>query len=277
MTENDTAAMGSPDDALGDIPSITPEREDIDSRRVRHPFVSRSNKTVTSRKAGADNMDQSFLRSKMVISGLIVLTVGVLAGIIYLFLQLERANKNLAAATQRVEQLETRLVSTDTTLTKSEVLLAAKLKAMDALIDGNKTEIRKLWAAAEKNSKALQAQNTEIQQQKPVLKNVTIQAQQTADQVASDGVLLKAVDNTVKEAAQRMEIVQESLTDLHADAKLLKDKQSSLEIDVSKRVTALEDTAKSTDVFRRNTQDELRRLKDEISKSQSVNGPKSAP
>jgi uncharacterized protein YoxC len=277
MTENDAVTIDAPDDEFDAIPSITPEREDIDSRRGRRSFASGSANKVVSRKTDPDNAPRFFLQGTAVVSMLIVSIVGTLIAVVYLFLQLQQANKNLATATLRVEQLETRLVTTDTTLTKSEVLLAAKLKSMDALIDGNKTEVRKLWAAAEKNSKALQAQNAEIQQQKPALQKVINQAQQTADQLASDGVLLKTVDSTVKEAAQRMEIVQESLADLNADTKSLKDKQSSLEGDMGKRVTSLEDTAKSTDVFRRNTLDELRRLREEISRSQAVTATKVAP
>jgi len=94
-----------------------------------------------------------------------------------------------------------------------------------------------------------------------------------------DGALLKNVDNTVKEAAQRMEIVQENLNDLGADAKSLKDKQSHLEGDMGKRVSALEDTSKSTDVFRRNTLDELRKLHEELAKQQiqPAAGAKPAP
>jgi len=67
--------------------------------------------------------------------------------------------------------------------------------------------------------------------------------------------------------------------DVSADAKSLKDKQSHLEGDMGKRVSALEDTSKSTDVFRRNTLDELRKLHEELAKQQiqPAAGAKPAP
>ncbi len=280
ITDNDATDLPAGDDELGAIPSMVPESEDIADRRGRRSFIDRTTrrslpqKKLPTERSGLNRMQD------VLVPGLVVVTLALaLFGIIYLYKQLQQTQQNLVAATARVEQLEARLVSTDTTLTKSEVLLGAKLKSMDELIDSNKSEVHKLWGVTEKNTRALQAQNTEVQQQKTDLQSVTEQAQQTAGQLATDSALLKNVDSTVKEAAQRMEIVQESLSDLNTDTKSLKDKQVHLESDMGKRVTTLEDTAKSTDVFRRNTLDELRKLHEELSKQQvqPAVGVKSTP
>lgn len=253
------------DDELGSVPRVVPEREDIADRRGRRSFISRN--AGVSGKSAMNN--QNTIR-QVLAPGLLAISLTIaLAGVVYLYKQLQQTQQNLVAATERIEQLEKRLVTTDTTFTKSEVLLGAKLKSMDELIDSNKSEVRKLWGVTEKNTRMIQTQNTDMQQQKTGLQSVTEQAQQTANQVARDSDLLKNVDNTVKEAAQRMEIVQENLNDLGADTKSLKDKQTHLEGDMGKRIAALEDTAKSTDVFRRNTLDELRKLREELIKQQT--------
>ena len=262
------------DSGLDAIPRITPEREDIDSRRGRRSFIPRNDARAVTKRTDAS---QSFLHGSTTLGVFILSFVVLLAGVVYLFLQLQQTRESLIAATVRVEQLEGRLVTTDTSLTKSEVLLAAKLKSMDVLIDGNKLEIHKLWGSSEKNTKSIQSQGSDLQQQKQLLQSTSELLQQTAAQVATDNTLLKNVDNTVKETAQRMEIAQENLGNLNADTKALKDRQSHLEGDLGKRVVTLEDTAKSTDVFRRNTLDELRKLKEEISKAQSVTAAKPAP
>jgi len=282
MTDDNVIDAPAGDDELKSIPSMVPEREDIADRRGRRSFMSRDAKPSTAGKPLANNPDTAhqILAHRLLAPGLLAMSLTIaLAGIVYLYKQLQVTQQNLAAATSRVEQLEARLVSTDTTLTKSEVLLGAKLKSMDASIDNNKTEIHKLWSASEKSVHVQQVQGDDLQQQKTQLQNVTVQAQQTADQAAKDSALLKNVDNTVKEAAQRMELVQENLNDLSADTKQLKDKQSHLENDMGKRVTALEDTSKSTDVFRRNTLDELRKLREELTKQQTqpATGTKPAP
>jgi len=269
MTDNDIVDTANNDDDLGSIPSMIPEREDIADRRGQRSIVDRNTKTASSRKILTGSSGKSFSRDLLAF-GLLALSLTIaLGGIVYLYKQLQQTQQNLAAATMRVEQLEARLVTTDTSLTKSEVLLGAKLKSMDAAIESNKTEVHKLWGASEKINHSFQVESTDLQQQKEKLQSVSDQAQQTATQVATDSALLKTVDNTVKEAAQRMEIVQESLNDLNTDTKSLKEKQSHLESDMGKRVTTLEDTAKSTDVFRRNTMDELRKLHEALSQLQT--------
>lgn len=263
-------------DELAAMPSIRPEREDRLERKSQLFSRRRQKKDAEAAASGTPKISAQ-MRTLITIALLAFALIIVTGGIVFLYNQLQETQQSLLAATTRVEQLEARLMNTDTTMTKSEVLLSAKIKSMDDQTEQNKNEIRKLWSLADKNAKAIQAQNTEIQQQKPLLQTVTDQAKQTADQVAADSVLLKNVDNAVKEAVQRMEIAQESINDLSSDAKALKDKQAHFETDTVKRVTVLEDTAKSTDVFRRNTQDELRKLREELVKQTPGAGVKPAP
>lgn len=264
MSDKDSVHNHASDDNLGVIPSITPEREDIDSRRGRQSSLSRSNKAPDDKEV--DVKKPGPVQASSTNKILVVLCAAAVLGLIAVLALLLQTRQNLAATTARVEQLEARLVTTDTSLTKSEVLLAAKLKAMDASIDNNKTEINKLASLADRQAKHLQSQSAELQQQKSQLKNTADQLKQTTGQVAADSTRLTNVDNTAKETAQRMEIVQENLGDLKSDAGALKEKQNALENDAGKRLSALEDTAKSTDVFRRNTLDELRKLRDEVSR-----------
>jgi len=264
-------------DEIVAMPSITAEREDRAERKNKGPGSRR--KMDETRGAAvpkvARNSEQ--MRTLAAIALLALSLVIVIGGIVYLRSELQKTQQNLLAATERVEQLEARLASTDTTMTKSEVLLSAKIKSMDGQIEVNKNDLRKLLVSVEKNNKAIQAHDIELQQQKPMLQSVTDQAKQTADQVTADSALLKNVDNAVKETVQRMELAQESINDLGSDAKTLKDKQAHFETDTAKRVTVLEDTAKSTDVFRRNTLDELRKLREELVKQTPGVGAKTAP
>lgn len=278
MSDKDTNTPHVSDDALDAMPSIMPEREDIDSRRGRHSTIAKGGKTPDGREAGAKNAGSAHSSGSMT-KGLMALCVVTLAAVLYLLFALQQTRQSLAAATARVAHLEERLVTTDTSLTKSEVLLAAKLKAMDTLLDNHKQELNKLANLGDKQARALQSQTAELQQQKLQLKNTGDQLKQTVTQVASDSALLTNLGNTSKETAQRMEIVQENLSDLNADTNALKSKQSALESDTGKRLTALEDTAKSTDVFRRNTLDELRKLREELNKPalQPAVGTKPAP
>ena len=278
MSDKDSTHTHAADDSLGVMPSITPEREDIDSRRGRHPLISKSNKAQDDNRSAAvenaNSLRASSTNKMLVVSGIVLV-----AGLVGISALLYQTRQNLMAATARVEQLEARLVTTDTSLTKSEVLLAAKLKAMDAQLDSNKTEINKLANLADRQAKHLQSQTAELQQQKSQSKSTAEQLKQTVSQVAADSTRLTNVDNTAKETAQRMEIVQENLGDLKGDTGALKEKQNALENETGKRLTALEDTAKSTDVFRRNTLDELRKLRDEVSRlaTPPAAGAKPAP
>lgn len=258
------------------MPSITPEREDIADHngRVsidRHKKDGAMNATYKAQQISGD------MRTLIAMALLAFTLLLVIGGLVYLRHQLQKTEQSLLAATTRVEQLEARLVSTDTTMTKSEVLLGAKLKSMDVQIDNNKSEIRRLAGVSDKNTRAIQVQSADLQQQKPILQSVVEQAKQTEDQVAIDGALLKNVDNTVKEAVQRMEIAQENINDLSSDIKSVKDKQLATDTNLGKRVAAVEDNAKSTDVFRRNTLDELRKLKEELLKQTTGAGTKPTP
>jgi chromosome segregation ATPase len=222
--------------------SITAVRDAVDAARIPVPTAQPSSRNLA-------------------IALILVATVS-LAGLAWLYLQWQQSQQDLHAAVTRIEQLEARLASTDTSMTKSEVLLGAKLKAMDDANSANKIDIHRVSAENDKNSKSIESSAAEIKNLQASVKDMQPQLQQTVTQVTADSTLLKSVDSTAKETAQRMEMTQETLHGLETDTKALKDKQ----VDTGKRVNTLEDTAKSTDVFRRNTQDELRQLREELSR-----------
>jgi len=254
------------DDEFRSVPSITLDEEDIIQRHGRRPAASAVSGAQVVSKPSESNAH------KAVVVGLALTILAALAGIAWLYQGLQKSAQQLAAAAVRIEQLEARLVSTDTTLTRSEVLLADKLKSIDQLIDTNKAEIRKLWGlAGDVQRKAIEQAKATNDQQNATLKK--LQEQQVADrqQMTDHQTTLNRLSATVqnteasaREAVQRMEIAQEKVSVLEGDVKALKQKQSQQELDYNKRITALEDTARSTDVFRRNTQEELRKLREEL-------------
>jgi len=252
------------DEEFESVPRITLDEEDIARRHGRRPAVSPATEVIASKV--------SILNVHKIILGLGLAILIALAGIAWLYQGLKQSTQQLAAAAIRIEQLEARLVSTDTTLTKSEVLLADKLKSIDQLIEANKTEIRKLWGlAGDTQRKAIEQAKATNEQQNTTLKNLQEQLAASnqkldAHQASLDqlGIVTKNSEASAREAVQRMEIAQEKVGTLDSDVKTIKQKQSQQEADYSKRITTLEDTAKSTDVFRRNTQDELRKLREEL-------------
>lgn len=262
------------DEEFKSVPSITLDEEDIARRHGRRGATSVLPGAKVS-KRGASGVDK-------VILGLSAAILVALAGIAWLYHGLQQSTQQLTAAAMRIEQLEARLVSTDTTLTKSEVLLADKLKSIDQLLETNKTEIRKLWGlAGDVQRKAIEQAKATNEQQSATLKSLQeqlaasgqkLEAQQTSLDLLT--VTTKNSEASAREAVQRMEIAQEKVGLLDGDVKTLKQKQSQLETDYSKRIATLEDTAKSTDVFRRNTQEELRKLREELLR-QSIPASKS--
>jgi hypothetical protein len=261
------------DEEFESVPRITLDEEDREQRHGRRAMggavADKASKVATPR---ADKR----------VTGLAVVVLLAVAGIVWLYQGLQQSTQQLAAAAVRIEQLEARLISTDTTLTQSEVLLADKLVSIDQLIDTNKTEIRKLWGlAGDVQRKALDQAKTTNEQQNITLKKLqeqqVVTEQQMADQQAALNRLLATTQNaeaSAREAVQRMEISQEKVGVLESDVKALKQVQSKQELEYSKRIAAMEDTAKSTDVFRRNTQEELRKLREELIR-QSTLQPKS--
>lgn len=243
------------------VPRITLDEEDIVRRHGRRSPAPE----VKALTVGVSSVNKTIM-------GLGLAILVSLAGIAWLYQGLQQSTQQLAAAAVRIEQLEMRLVSTDTTLTKSEVLLADKLKSIDQLLDANKTEIRKLWGlAGDVQRKALEQAKATNDQQSASLKSLQEQLAASnqkldAHQASLDqlGVVTKTSEASAREAVQRMEIAQEKVGALDGDVKALKQKQSQQEIDYSKRIVTLEDTARSTDVFRRNTQEELRKLREEL-------------
>lgn len=255
---------------LTSVPSMTLDREDIAHRQSQRATSHR-----VAEEAGA-SAEVVAPRPKLISRRLWMGTGAglalALAGIAWLFLGLQQATENLAAAALRIEQLEARLASTDTTITQSEVLLADKLKSMDQLIDVNKNEVRKLWGlAGDTQRKAIEQAKATNEQQNLVLKTLQEQAAASELKIADHqgvleqlGVTAKNSEASAREAVQRMEIMQEGVSNLGVEVKQIKQKQTQQEGDYSKRITALEDTARSTDVFRRNTQEELRKMREEL-------------
>lgn len=249
------------EDELNTVPSITLDQEDIEQRQGRR---------IDSVLASPEKMQSS--SSQKVFVGLGALILVALAGVGWLYLALQQSEQQLFLAVTRIEQLEGRLVSTDTTITKSEVLLADKLKSTDQLIETNISEIRKLWGlAGDTQRKAIDQLKSTNDQQGTALKNIQERLangvqQLDAHQASLDQLSLTAKnsESSAREAVQRMELTQEKMTAIDGDVKNIKQKQTQLEGDYSKRLAALEDTAKSTDVFRRNTQEELRKLREEL-------------
>lgn len=252
------------DDEFKSVPRITLDEEDIALRHGR--------RAAASVAPAANTLRVGFSSVNKIFAGLGLAILAALAAIAWLYQGLQQSTQQLIAATHRIEQLEARLVNTDTTLTKSEVLLSDKLKSIDQLIDTNKTEIRKLWGlAGDVQRKALEQAKTTNDQQNTTLKVLQEQQvignQQMADHQTTLNRLAATVQNSEAsslEAVQRMELAQEKVSTLDNEVKTLKQKQSQQESDYSKRISTLEDTAKSTDVFRRNTQEELRKLREEL-------------
>lgn len=263
------------------VPKITLDEEDIAQRHGRRASHARADHETVEVPSSPVLQAAAVPGSSRVLLGLGLVILVALGGIAGLYLALQQSAQQLAMATERINQLEARLASTDTTITQSEVLLADKLKSMDHLIDTNKSEIRKLWGlVGDTQRKAIEQAKATNDQQNVTLKNLLEQSAASNQRLDTQqgvldqlGVVTKNSEASSREAAQRMEMAQERVGALDSEVKNLKQKQSQQETDYSKRLATLEDTAKSTDVFRRNTQDELRKLRDELLR-QTTSAPK---
>lgn len=256
------------DEDIDSLPSITPERDEIADRQGMRLSARRTRETehVTSpvdsaevAVAGPDRM----LVPVVILACLLAVAIG---WVVYLQIHLARAEAGVVSAASRLEQIESKLVSTDTTITKSEITLAAKIKSMDIAIDTSKADIRKLTASLDQGHRILDAHATSLQKQQGDIQSLQGLSKQTAELAATHSEQLKIVDATGKENNQRLEILQESLNEQIDKIKALTDKQTRLDSDLGKRVLSLEDNAKSNDVFRRNTNDELAHIKDMLTR-----------
>jgi len=244
------------DKEMDKVPRIALDREDIAQRRGA---------SAPRPSAAASNQMTMIL--------LAALAIVALGGLAFLFLQLQKYQQELQSARSRIDQLEQRLSSTDTSMTQSTVLLASRLKDMDDASMANKNDIHRMSGILDRNGKSLDANATDIKSLQAAVKDMQPQLQQAVTQAATNTAQLKTIDSTEKETAQRVEVVEESVSSVEADTKALKEQQQKQD----KRVATLEDTARSTDVFRRNTQEELRRLQDGMMKLLPAAAPAATP
>lgn len=245
MSEND----------FGSVPRITIDNEDVGRHRHQKQTVPASGAKIILPSWRILGLVGTILAIGFIICG---------AFIFHLKNKQEATRQELLAAVARLETLEAKLASTDTTITKSEVLLAGKLKSMDEMIATNKSEVKKLWAGLERNSRAIDMVSGQTKQHAASLQEISPKLERVIGEAARVSSRLESVDGLVREAGQRMEVIQENSADILAKQKLLIEKTTGLESNFSGRLGALEDSARSTDVFRRNTLDELRKIRDEL-------------
>lgn len=241
------------------IPRISIDDDEIDNRRQQK---------VTSTPGGRQGMTSGLSRrvAYVVMAAFFAGLIACAVVIFHLSQQLQASRQELSASAARIEKLEMKLASTDTTITKSEVLLAAKLKSMDDMIASNRTEVKKLWGAQERNSRAIDASAALLKQHASSLQDIKPRLDGSLEEISRISSRLENVDGLIRESGQRMEILQENAADISAKQKQWIDKSSSMEGDFSARLNVLEDTVKSTDVFRRNTLDELRKIREELTR-----------
>lgn len=254
-------------DDIDSVPSITLDQDDIAARQPR-ASRRRAVEEIAPATPGASQLAPA-KRPPMIVIAIVLLTVLLIAAqvaIVFLYKHLSRAEADLVAATGRIEQLEHKLTSTDTTITKSEVVLAAKIKSIDGALDANKADIRHLTTQAEQHRRLTDSHTATLQKLQPDLQAVQAQAKQTADLAANQREQIKTLDASTRENNQRVEMLQETVNELSGTTKTLSEKQNHLDADLGKRMNTLEDNAKSNDVFRRNTNDELARIKDMLTK-----------
>lgn len=252
---------------IDNIPSITLEQDDIASRHVD----SRS----SGSSAVTENSSIEGLKSGMSKAMLIALLLALLSFIlifIYLYKQQQVNHILLGTADVRIAQLESKLDVTDLSLTQSDAALAAKIQSMDTLIKDNQSEVRKLWGVAYDTNKKAIALNTQgRKQQAKTLAATEKRLQSVVKQAKTNEKTLNGVQSVVnsntslvKETAQRMAILQESLLVLEEQQDALKAAQAQFD----RRIALTEDAIKSIDVHRRNVNDELRQIKEELRKRQ---------
>lgn len=180
--------MPSRDETMVEMPAITPDRDEIVSRRVAGASSGRrGGKNAPKTPTGGGQKETTVLMVLFIIS----LLVG-LGGLVWAFtLQQKIINADVAlqASMDRIKVLEDQISSTDESVDKSSTALQIQLNELDKQNKKAWEQIDQLWGSAwrknqaeiKENKEALAKSNTQLEKQLAEQKTLTNNLKNTVD------------------------------------------------------------------------------------------------
>lgn len=151
--------MPSRDETMVDMPTITPDRDEIVSRNTQGTGSGR-------RKPGGKQKPPSSGTAKGVTVLFVVSLLIGLSALVWAFTlqqKIQRADMALKASAQRIQKLEDQISSTDESVDKSKAALQVQLNEVAKQNKKAWTQIDQLWASAwRKNQAQIKSNQSEI-------------------------------------------------------------------------------------------------------------------
>jgi len=235
------------------INPIVPERDDMIGRS--------SNSAASSGKNNPSKSDNSKLSSngsggfwKLLIA---LLVIGLLAGAGFGWLQFSNLSKNHADLQQRFDALESRLSSTDESMSQSGAALQLKISKQGESLERHWAEIKKLWGVTNDINKG------KISKNKKDIEFLATKRTATEKSVADLSARVDKENRSLTNLSGNYLAITADIDGINTTARNQSDKIASLEAALNKIDRQLKSNAEaieSMDAFRRQTNQKIYNL-----------------
>jgi chromosome segregation ATPase len=238
---------------IGDIPPIVPTRDEVASRqRSRKAPRGNGGKNATHQSGGAGLLARLFIVVSLVVAAVAC------AWAWQLQQELDIAESVLTQYEQRISDLEDRLSDTDEGMNQSTAAMAVKVKELYSEVD-------KLWASAWRRNKAkiegLEKSRDDQGGQITTLSETSRQYSRQLQSLASDTEKLRAVAADLERLVSVAQSNQQLLERLGDDVN-----RAGLDLArLQQQMGALEEWQASVDGFRKQVNQSLLRLQQDLS------------
>ncbi len=243
------------------VSSVLSSKEELMDRRTRSKQQPRAD--VTRSASSPRVVEQQSSSSFLWFTFLITLQVAVAVG--YTFWQLQLAQSTITQQSNRIAQLESKLALSDDSASQSFTTVSAKIRELNVKATKAESEIDKLWAARNKNRKAIAAHDKSLNDMKKTEKKVATleknmkEIDQVKSAVASLNQSASDQDILLQSIRERVSTQAQTLTSINT--KVSAAATSSQFQNIDKRVKENEEAVKSFDAFRRTVNRDLLQLK----------------
>ncbi|MDP7404251.1 MAG: hypothetical protein QF782_02295 [Porticoccaceae bacterium] len=249
-------------------PPIVPDRREMIGRKGSSNSGGQGNSDVNkSNKPSISGGGSSNKFSVLIL--LLLLIAGGYGG--YEYVVLAKKHENLSI---RFDELESRLMSTDESVSQSGAALQLKLSKHESDLKRHWSEIRKLWGVSNDRNKTNIASNkkdisflaNQNNQSKANLESLKTNLELTEKRVTDNKTLYSNTDKELKALDKNIMKLSDRLNKM----KILQDKHERSQVEIEEAVTAI-------DSFRRQTIQKLYSLEQRVKSMSEVDLPNSQP
>jgi len=251
-------------------PPIVPDRREMIGRKGSSNSGGQGNSDVNkSNKPSISGGGSSNKFSALILLLLLLLIAGGYGG--YEYVVLAKKHENLSI---RFDELESRLMSTDESVSQSGAALQLKLSKHESDLKRHWSEIRKLWGVSNDRNKTNIASNkkdisflaNQNNQSKANLESLKTNLELTEKRVTDNKTLYSNTDKELKALDKKIMKLSDRLNKM----KILQDKHERSQVEIDEAVTAI-------DSFRRQTIQKLYSLEQRVKSMSEVDIPNSQP